>query len=364
MRKLGISIYPEKSTEKEIFDYIHKAKAAGFSRIFSCLLSANESKEEIKEKFLRINNFAHQQGFIVILDISPKVFDKLNISYQDLSYFKELNADGIRLDMGFSGSEEALMTFNPYDLKVEINMSMDTHTIDTIMDFKPNKFNLLGCHNFYPHRYSGLSLEHFLKCTDNFAKYGLTTAAFVSSQVKDSFGPWPVTDGLPTLEMHRNLPIHVQIKHLVALDKIDDIIISNCYPSQLELDNITNTRTDLVNFNVELADNLSEIERKIILEELHYNRGDISDNFIRSTQSRVKYKQEKFPVKNASDIKRGDIIIESDEYGHYKGELQVALNDMANSGKSSVVGKIVAEEVFILDYLAPWQKFCFQLSTK
>ena len=37
----------------------------------------------------------------------------------------------------------------------------------------------------------------------------------------------------------------------------------------------------------------------------------------------------------------------------------VALNDMKNTGKSNVVGKICEEEIFILDYIKPWQKFSF-----
>ena len=37
----------------------------------------------------------------------------------------------------------------------------------------------------------------------------------------------------------------------------------------------------------------------------------------------------------------------------------IALKDMKNTGKSNVVGKIAEEEVFILDYMKPWQKFSF-----
>jgi len=66
MGKLGISIYPEKTTEKEVLDYIDKAGEAGFSRIFSCLLSANESREVILEKFRKINQHAKEKGFEII----------------------------------------------------------------------------------------------------------------------------------------------------------------------------------------------------------------------------------------------------------------------------------------------------------
>ena len=193
MGKLGISIYPEKTTEKEVIDYIDKAGKAGFSRIFSCLLSVNESKEVILEKFRRINQHAKEKGFEIILDVNPKVFNDLGISYDDLSFFKEMNADGIRLDIGFTGLQESIMTFNKENLKIEINMSNITHYIDTIMDYRPNKDNLIGCHNFYPHIYTGLGLDFFKKCTENFVKYGLRTAVFITSQAENTFGPWPVT---------------------------------------------------------------------------------------------------------------------------------------------------------------------------
>ena len=361
MGKLGISIYQEKSTEQEIKNYIDKAAENGFSRIFSCLLSVEESKEVIVEKFKATNEYAKSKGFEIIVDVSPKVFNDLGISYKDLSFFKEIGADGLRLDMGFTGSEESLMTFNPEGLKIEINMSNNTRYIDTIMDYMPNKENLIACHNFYPHNYSGLNFDHFMKCTENFTKYGLRTAAFITSQNEDTFGPWPVTDGLPTLELHRNLPIDVQAKHLIALGNINDIIISNCYPTDEELESLGAMRKDMVTFNVVLNESTPEVERRILFEEMHFNRGDVSDNFLRSTQSRVKYKGHNFALFNAPEIiKRGDIIIESSEYGHYAGEVQIALNDMINSGKSNVVGHIREEEIFILDYIKPWQKFSFK----
>ena len=361
MGKLGISIYAEKSTEKEIFDYIDMAHKYGFNRIFSCLLSVEDTKENIVKKFKAINDYAHKKDFEVIVDVSPRVFDDLGISYKDLTFFKEIGADGLRLDAGYSGLEESLMTYNPQDLKIEINMSNNTNYIDTIMDYIPNKENLIACHNFYPHRYSGLNINHFKNCTERFKKHGLRTAAFISSRNKNTFGPWPVTDGLPTLEKHRELPIEVQAKHLIAMGNIDDIIISNCYPSEEELRNISNMRKDMVTFDVILAQDIPEIEQKILFEEMHFNRGDFSDNLIRSTQSRVKYKRHKFEVFNTPEIiKRGDIVIESSEYGHYAGEVQIAVQDMINSGKSNVVGRIRDEELFLIDDIKPWQKFSFR----
>lgn len=358
MRKLGISIYPEKASLEELKDYIKTASENGFSRIFSCLLSAEEEKEEIIKKFSKVNEYAHDKGFEVIVDVSPRVFEKLGISYDDLSFFKEIGGDGLRLDMGFTGSEESLMTFNEHGLSIEINMSNNVHTIDTIMDYQPNRYKLLGCHNFYPHRYTGLGLDYFKKCTARFSKYGLRTAAFITSQNENTYGPWPVTDGLPTLEMHRDLPLDVQLKHYIALNLVDDIILSNCFPSEEEIQSVSGLDLEVVTFDVIPHENLPEVERNILFDMLHFNRGDVNENAIRSTQSRVKYKGHLFELFNAPEvIKRGDVVIESSEYGHYAGEMQIALADMKNSGMSNVVGRLREEEIFILDEIKPWQKF-------
>ncbi len=358
MRRLGISIYPEKSDKKTILQYIDKAASAGFSRIFSCLLSVQKSKEEIKQDFTEINTYAKNKGFEIIVDVSPRVFNELGISYQDLSFFHEIGADGLRLDMGFTGSEEAIMTFNPYGLIIEVNMSNDVHTIDTIMDYQPNCYKLYGCHNFYPHGYSGLGVDFFERCSKRFRQYGLNTAAFITSQNENTFGSWPVTEGLPTLEIHRHLPMDVQLKHMIALNYVDDVIISNCYPTDAEMEQVSGLDLSLVTFDVDVRDDIPEVEHKILFEELHFNRGDQNENMIRSTQSRVKYKGHHFALFHAPEIiHRGDIMIESSEYGHYAGELQIALHDMKNSGMTNVVGSIRKEEVFLLDYIKPWQKF-------
>ena len=117
----------------------------------------------------------------------------------------------------------------------------------------------------------------------------------------------------------------------------------------------------MITLDIELVDDIPEIERKIVLEESHFNRGDVSAYMIRSTQSRVKYKGHSFPPFNTPDIRRGDILIDSDLYTRYAGELQVALKDMKNAGKTNVVGRIKEDEIFLLDYIKPWMTFGFRL---
>ncbi|WP_438588830.1 MupG family TIM beta-alpha barrel fold protein [Dubosiella newyorkensis] len=81
MRRLGISIYPEHASLEENKKYIEQAAKYGFKRIFTCLLSVDKPKEEIKEEFKELIDFAHQNGMEVIMDVAPYVFERLGISY-------------------------------------------------------------------------------------------------------------------------------------------------------------------------------------------------------------------------------------------------------------------------------------------
>lgn len=361
MRRLGISLYPEKSKESEDLNYIDKAHEHGFTRIFTNLLQLTDDNKStllpIIEKTIR---YAKSLDFEIFIDVAPRTFKVLGIEPNDLSFFNDLGVDGIRLDEGVGAKLTSDMTYNPYDIMIELNMSVMNHYIDNVMDFEPNRAHLVGCHNFYPHRYAGISEAFFLEGSKKFKKYGLRTAAFVSSEEAD-FGPWPVTEGLPTLEEHRGIPVSTQAQYLWATDLIDDVIISNCYPSEEELKRLSYLKNEAITFDVKLFDDITELERKIVIEEPHFYRGDVSDYMIRSTQSRVKYKAESFPVHHTTAIKRGDILIDNEEYGQYKGELQIALKPMINTGKVNVIGRIAPHDLQLLNYLKPWAFFKFNI---
>ena len=360
MRRLGISVYPNHSKVEDVKEYTELASKYNFKRIFTCLLSVKGDKEKTIKEFKDIIAVAKDHGMEVIADVNPELFEVVGVSYNDLSFFKEIGVDGIRLDNGFTGSEESFMTFNPQGLKIELNISNGTKYLENILSFQANPSNLYGCHNFYPHRYTGLGYDHFIATSKQYRAQGIKTAAFVSSATA-TLGPWPVSEGLCTLEMHRELPIVTQAKHLWATELIDDVIIGNAFASEEELKALSEIDPYQLILNCELVEETPETERKIVLEEPHFNRGDVSDYLIRSTQSRVKYSGHAFPAFNTPDISKGDILVESSLYARYAGELQIALLPMKNSGKTNIVGRVVEEEVFLLDLIKPWQKFKFQL---
>lgn len=358
-RKLGISIYPEKSTPERDKEYIEKAHKYGFRKIFTCLLSVDKPVEEIKKEFIDIINFAVNLEMEVILDISPAVFEKLNISYDDLSFFKELGATGIRLDLGFDGLKEAQLTYDKTDLKIELNMSNDIDYLNNILSYTPNKDNLIGSHNFYPQRYTGLEYEYFLKCSRRFKERGIRTSAFINSK-SATFGPWSINDGLCTLEMHRDLPVTIQAKHLWATDLIDDVVIGNAYASDEELKALGELNPYQLEVEIELEPGVSDIERKILFQEKHIRRGDISEYMIRSTEVRKRYTGADIPVREYDLQNVGDVVIGNNEFGKYKGETQIVIKDMPNDNRKNRAGKVIKDELFLLSFIGSWINFKFR----
>jgi len=356
MRRLGISVYPEHAGLEENKNYIAMAAKYGFDRIFTCLLSVKGDQESIVREFKEIITYAKSYTFEVIVDVAPCIFKELKISYDDLSFFREMGVDGLRLDEGFSGAEEAMMTYNKENLMIELNISQPNKYLENILSYCADIHNILGCHNFYPKKRSGLKRELFLETSKNYKNNGIRVAAFINS-TDATFGPWPVSEGLCTLEEHRYIEdITVQARDLWNTDVVDDIIIANCFASEDELRALGELRRGLLTLDINLEVEVSKIEAKILYDELHFYRGDASEYTIRSTMPRVKYKAYEIATKNTRDIKRGDVIIENSNYDRYKGELHIALRDYENEGNSNVIGRVREDNLVFVDKIKSWQK--------
>lgn len=352
---IGISLYPDISKnivqEKE---YLKIAYEFGFTRLFMCLLNLQD--EESFQRFIHMSEYAKQVGYEIIFDVSPSVMKQLNISYDHLQFFLEIGAYGIRLDESFDGIKEAKMSYNPENLKIELNASTDMKHIEKIMLHHPNMHQLLTCHNYYPLRYTGLSDAHFHSTTRKMKEYHLRVAAFVTSQNDNTFGPWPINDGLCTLEKHRDLPIDVQVKHLLSLG-IDDILIGNAYASSEELKACQQALIHPHSLHLEVLEN-SVIEDKII-DEIHTLRPDKSDYVARSTSPRIKYQKYSIFPKDNQGFHKGDVVILNDISLRYKGELQIILQEICANDSMNLVGRIPQEEHLLLKEINTWDEVIF-----
>lgn len=354
----GISLYPEHSTVEQDCAYVERAARYGFSRIFSCLISIKVDSAQVKREFAQVCSCAHDNGMEIILDVSPNVFDRLGLDYSDLSFFAEVGADGIRLDEPFQPSQVAAMTRNPQGLKIELNASCADGIFAATLAHDPDKGNLLACHNFYPQRFSGLDTAFFRRESVNIRELGIRLAAFVGLPRAEAFGPWPLNEGLPTLECHRDVPVDFQARHMLAMGCIDDVIISNCYATDEELASLSGLDPSKVQLRPIPDEGLTECERAVATWDSNQVRGDLSPYILRSTLNRVIFADLDIPARNPGrDLRRGDVVVVNNVSPRYKGELQIVLADLPNDGTRNIVGTLPEHELELLGFLGSWKRF-------
>lgn len=357
MTQFGFSIYPEQHELAKVKAYMDLLKRYGASRIFMSLLQLEAGDDGVFDKYKSLIAYANELDLAVIADVSPHFIEQHGWQGQLIDKAHEFGLAGIRLDEALSLEEIVRLTKNPYQIKIELNMSTDKTLLSQLLETDCQRENVIACHNFYPHEFTGLSLEHFLEMSTFYKEQGIETAAFVSAQTADE-GPWPVSEGLPTLEEFRYMDIASQVQLYKAFGLIDNILISNQFIAEEELQELaTALAYEEKVFEVEVVEDLLPVEKEII-DFAHHYRGDISSYVVRSTMPRVVYKNASIPSREQDKrVKRGSIIMDNDLYSRYKGELHIALKDFTLSEKANVVGQLTPGSLMLLDYLKPWEDF-------
>lgn len=172
MKRLGISVYPEHSKKEEMYAYIRKAGKLGFRRVFTCFLSVNEEVDALVKNFSELCSVAHENDMAVSVDTNPDVFKKLGATPYDLSIFKKIGFDIIRLDGHFGDQEDIAITHNPYGLKIEYNASGSIN-IPFMIQCGADQENMCMCSNFFPQRHTGMGLQRYIDLHSFYKKTGL-----------------------------------------------------------------------------------------------------------------------------------------------------------------------------------------------
>ncbi len=382
---LGVSLYPEQESMEQIDEYLKKASSCGFSKVFTSMFSVPGTKEEIIKYFKDFCAVAHKYDMKVSGDCNGELFEKLQATERDLSVFKEIGIDILRMDFSFNDERDAVLINNEEGIKIEMS-TMFIDTIETAIKNGAKPENISTCHNFYPERYTAPSLESINKLNEYWKPKNIPVAIFISSQEKGTHGPWPVSDGLPTIEEHRNLPLEVQIKHCIAMKNVNEVIIGNAFASEAEFKAVAKVmeqvyvdvpkRPELgfiadfipygecrrIPFHINLEEGLNETEQQILFDfPSHADLGDCLNYMLRSRWTRMLYKGKEIPPRKSDKKKytRGDVVIVNDNLAHYRGELQIVLRDMEADGQRNLLGRICDEELFILDYLGAGDIFTF-----
>lgn len=98
---LGVSLYPEQESMEEIENYLTMASRYGFTKIFTSMFSVSGTKEEVFDYFKNFCDLAHKHGMKVSGDCNTAFFKKMGASESDISIFKEMGIDIIRMDLPY-----------------------------------------------------------------------------------------------------------------------------------------------------------------------------------------------------------------------------------------------------------------------
>ena len=384
MIQLGVSLYPEQETLQQIEDYLKLAKSYGFSKVFTSLFSVEGTKEQIIGYFSNLTAIAHKYGMQVYGDCNARFFMEMNASPDDLSIFKQIGLDVLRLDLMFNDERDVAIVNNKEGLGVQLNASL-IPAVKRIIELGGDRSKIIGSYNFYPLRNTGADSKSVLEANRFFKSEGMKTQIFISSQVKGSHGPWPVSDGLPTIEEDRDLPVGLQLRHVLALG-CDEVFFGNAFVSEAEFKEIADTMNQIyvygedrpfyfpgirsqipigdierIPLTIELEPDVSDTEKEILFDFTKHNSSEYTHIIIRSRWGRFDYRP--IPIEprkcDKEYFEQGDVLIINGNVPRYKGEVHIVRNRIRNDGSQNYVGRIASNELFLLDYLYYMVNFGF-----
>lgn len=375
MVQLGISVYPEQESLEAIEAYLSMASKYGFDKVFTSMFSVKGTQEEVVGYFKNFSEIAHKYNMKVSGDCNGEFFKRMGATERDLSVFKNMGIDIIRMDFSFHDERDAILINNQEGIKIEMSSSF-IDVIEEAIANGANIENLSTCHNFYPQKYTAPSTEAICRLNDYWHGKGIKTAIFISSLAKETHGPWPVSDGLPTIEEHRNLPAEIQLVHCLAMNNIDEIIIGNAFADEDEFKAIRRVmdkafvtipvndelgflkefvpsgKVKRIPFYITEEEGITPLEQEILYDfPSHSDMGDCMHYMLRSRLPRILYKGRPIPERKCKKdyYTRGDVVIVNDNLSHYRGEIQVVLKEMPVDGQRNLLGRIREDEIFILD---------------
>jgi len=342
----GISIYAGLNCSlEENITLMETAASLNLNRIFTS--AAIPEAVDTNFDFAAILTFAIENNFEIIVDVTP-----LTISNFDFEQFV------LRLDDGFAPIQIAALS---HFRNIMLNAStVNEKLLLELVELNANFDNISALHNFYPHIYTGLDVDYFSHQNNLLHKFGILVGAFVAS-LNGRRRP-PFEEGLPTLELTRNLSTDLSSRYLTALGT-DFIIISDALPTPQECIALSKITPQIITLETQLL-----IEEPLILDILSNNpflsRPEISPHVIRAADSRHFFKNvDILPDNNPQPRKRGDIIIDNSNFGRYMGEIQIVKTDLPPDPRVNKIAHVFNDNLPMIDCITSNTSFSFRLLT-
>ena len=356
----GLSVYPGlDNTPEENVALIRRAARLGFTRLFTSLHIPEHNKIAFADELRAILDAARDAHLDLIADVTPESADILGLASCSPEAFHAFGIHTLRLDDGFEVTEIARFTHSETEARIQLNASTMSEEFLTALSNDGADFSRLeALHNFYPRTGTGLSIRALIEKTALLRRFGVRVGAFVATQLGRKRAP--LFDGLPTLELHRNLSVDLAARHLAALG-LNDIFLSDSLPTDDELTALADTTPNLVTLRAVPAIKSDAVRR--FLAEPFTARLDEARDAVRAVESRSRAKDCLLPLlpENMTIRPFGTVTLDNVDYLRYAGELQIIKRAQPADPRTNVLAHVRENERFLIPYIHPGSRFRISL---
>ena len=332
---LGISVYFQDLD----YTYLEEAAKRGATYVFTSLHIPEEDYSTLPEKLPVFLETCKTLGLQVVPDVSPVTFEKLGIEKNDYVKLKELGFQSLRLDYGFDDFDTLQVLLKDFDLMLNASV-VDREYLNNAQQAGIDLTRITLTHNFYPHTQTGLQEVYFAQRNAAFLDFNMSIQAFVCG---DDLHRYPIYEGLPTLEKHRQVHPYVAAVELMHDFGIKDIMIGD---SKAKIETLAYIQAYMTNKTMHIKACFEPGYESFYEEEYHV-RKDLAENVVRITTPRIP----DVPVYHNVYRRAGSITMDNRLFGRYGGEVQLLKKDFDMDARVNVIGFIHPDYVELLQYI-------------
>lgn len=313
--------------------------------IFLSLHISEEFDDTYCQRAEQVCRTLAENGFRVIADVSVKTVQQFGCA--DLTELaRHLQLWALRIDYGFSGEEIEAMAE-----KVPIVLNASTVSSEDAARICGKGREVYAMHNFYPRPETGLDEQLLMDTTRMLQNAGLKVMAFIPG---DTRRRGPVFEGLPTLEMHRNVLPSAAFVDLAVRYDMDDIFLADLGISEQEAARIERfCREGVISIPAAL-----DPEYEHLYDQVFTCRVDSPRWLVRFQESRMySCRGETVAPRNCVARRKGSITIDNENYGRYTGEIQLLRADLAPDHRVNVIGSVPEEAFLLMENIRGGRKF-------
>ena len=356
--ELGISLYPEFMEDDPLRAYVGRAASLGYSRVFLSLilsrLNFSGALPPDSEIFDRTFAACRDHGMKITVDVDSEMLEGLGETEEAVACLRRRGVDCLRIDSGVS--QPLLDAAARHGLGVELNAAdLDVSTPARLREAEALMKTLLsrltpqevqGCFNFYPRTGTGLSLDYVAGTIAFLHRYGVQTAAFVSSLSAKPVLHGP-SRGVCTAEVLRDTPPEIAGSVLRCCG-VDALLFGDMSATGRELEALAGVCAgESLSLPVVFHRDCPEPLRRVLTHTGFANRSDPPEFVIRGTETRGTAVE---PFRTGPRP-RFCVTVDNCRSGQYMGEMQIMLEDLPPCSEANVVGWVPPDAQVLVPFL-------------